>query len=375
MKSAFQRFGNQYDTEIKYFVGSLAYIMVLLFIFYNFSSFSMSTATTAGDQEYFSMAGNPTQFAGAPFGYRILTPVIVWLLPVGTITGFVVVNILSLATVPTLLYIYLENLEFNEKLSQLGMLTFLLSPMVVIYLWRITSSVDPLSYVFLISGLIAIRIDNKHLLFCSIIFGILAKETTLLLVGIYGLKVWFENDIWTVIKKTIPVGIAGIIPYIGIRLIFDFESYYTVSEVVRVIEHLQSSITTSPIMFFGMIYIMFGSLCVLFLFGSINLQRPTLMASLIGMIPVVLQIFLGVSTARLLFLSFPLLIPISLVAFSEDSGLMKTIALVAVGSGILSVVGGGMSFILGVDGLVPWVGTIFGVHELVISYFYFQEHR
>ncbi|WP_248895327.1 hypothetical protein [Haloplanus halobius] len=335
----------------------------------------MSTATTAGDQAYFSMASNPTQFAGAPFGYRILTPVIVWLLPVEATTGFVVVNILSLATVSSLLYIYLEKLNFNEKLSQLGMLSFLLSPMVLIYLWEITSTVDPLSYVFLMVGLIAIRDDNILLLSSSIFIGMLAKETTLLLVGIYGLKIWFENGIWAGIRQGIPIGIAGIIPYLGIRLIFGFESYYTISEVIRVLEHLQSSILTSPIMFLGNIYIIFGSLWILFPFGSVDLRKPILTASLVAIIPVSLQIFLGVSTTRLLFLGFPILIPISLVAFSEESTLTTMIALVAVGSGILGIVGGGVSFILGVGGLVPWVGTIFGIHELVIAYFCFQEYQ
>src|SRR4030067_3482442 len=76
-------------------------------------------------EEYFTMSYSPFEGNSPPFMYRILTPLIVYLLPLNHLTGFIIINLISLFFTAVLLYYYLKKLDFRSKDSMIGVLFFL----------------------------------------------------------------------------------------------------------------------------------------------------------------------------------------------------------------------------------------------------------
>lgn len=76
---------------------------------------------------YMAMADAPSVFTLSPWGYRILTPWIVRLLPMATADGFKALSLVGLTLAGGLLYLFLRRLGHGALLSLLGVLAYALS--------------------------------------------------------------------------------------------------------------------------------------------------------------------------------------------------------------------------------------------------------
>lgn len=116
------RWDERWDTWILTGIGVL--VLALLF--------GLITARKGVIQDdaaiYFAMARNPWVFTTGPHGYRLLTPLLVHLLPVDPLVGFSAVTFLSLALTVPLLQKYLQALGLKRTGAALGALLFLYNP-------------------------------------------------------------------------------------------------------------------------------------------------------------------------------------------------------------------------------------------------------
>jgi hypothetical protein len=129
---------------------------------------------------YDAMADTPRVFTLAPWGYRILTPWIVHVLPFASAAkGFFWLNLACLAAVVFVVGVWLRRLGFGPWPSGLaGLVLFLSPPMRELLQYQVL--VDPLA--LLIIALILLELGNPRVLVLSALFaaGALAKEVCLL---------------------------------------------------------------------------------------------------------------------------------------------------------------------------------------------------
>jgi hypothetical protein len=322
---------------------------------------------------YLQMAKEPLQFAEAPYGYRVLSPSIVSVLPFDPAIGFAIVNITSLSLATTLLYIYMNKLGIDEILSVAGSFVFLFSPNIA-HMLRNIHIIDPLGFVFLLIGLISIYDNNLPTLFISVFFGILTKESLLILVGIYGLTVLQRESLKQSIKKTLPLGVVGITSYIIPRVVFPYQSTYTIENIIYVTGKLINGLASFNFRFYASLFAVYGTFWVIFPLGLRKIDKPILKASAIGLIPVFFQVFIGDGYSRLMFWGFAFVIPISLYYFSERSGSFFDTNVVGYVPLITTIVGlFGVLYLLSSNWASGWLtvsAIMITAHEGIILYLF-----
>jgi hypothetical protein len=245
--------------------------------------------------------------------------------------------------------------------------------MLVIYMFRPSSYIDPLSYVFILLGLAAIASNKTKLLYVSVFVGMLAKETILLVVGVYFVYNWLKFNLYISIRKTLSVGFVAIIPYFAVRFWYGFESYYTTSIFIDTIRSIIERINSNASHYLGKIYSIFGSLWLIFFLAIKTMKRKIHKTLAIAFIPILLQIVIGTGTARLLFLAFPVIIPIAMSYILYNTSLSMLIFSYSLITGVFALISGTFLFVSGPNGTLPWIAVSLGLHELVICYFYIKN--
>ena len=136
-------------------VNSCCFLTILLIIIYGKLFLGpFLEPIMSDDKAYIKMAENILEPVDAPYTYRILTPLIVYLLPFDTVLGFIIVNLFSLYATSILFYYYLRKLEFGFGVSLVGVFLFLLNPIVLALIFaicmvdRFISKVDIQDYTF-----------------------------------------------------------------------------------------------------------------------------------------------------------------------------------------------------------------------------------
>jgi hypothetical protein len=71
---------------------------------------------------YRRMAEHPRTFIEAPFSYRVFTPMLLWLLPIATRTGFAVTTVLGVAGTAAILFLYVRT--FDDRAAALRAVVF-----------------------------------------------------------------------------------------------------------------------------------------------------------------------------------------------------------------------------------------------------------
>lgn len=122
------------------------------------------------------MSYTPFQSTVAPYMYRILTPILVYLLPLNHLMGFTLINLTGLFITAVLFYYYLKKLNFNNIFRYFGVLFFLSAPTVIYSMYDI-ALVDILSFLFFLLAFYAILSKNDILYLFTLVLGVLNKET------------------------------------------------------------------------------------------------------------------------------------------------------------------------------------------------------
>ena len=292
----------------------LVFVIMVCISYFGNIIFDRFLELKGGDaEEYFNMSYSPFEGKSPPFKYRILTPLIVYLLPINHLNGFIIINLISLFLTAMLLYYYLKKLDFRSKDSLIGVLFFLLSP-VVIFTMNDIVLVDALSFLLLLLTFYAILCKNDILYLFFLILGILNKETVLLTIPLFFLYKLENNKFIDTLKSTIFLLIPVFIVFIGIRFYVGFSSYYTLHLIEENISfHLRhlNSIFYIP----WEIYASFGLLWIICLLNLNKIENNFLNKSFYLLPIIFIQLFIATDIFRMLFIAFPIIIPMSLYIF------------------------------------------------------------
>lgn len=258
---------------------------------------------------YLKMSYAPFQSTLAPYMYRILTPTLAFMLPFDHVINFTLINLISLFLTGVLFYYYLKKLNFSQIHSILGVLLFFLSPTIIFSMYYIVL-VDFLSFFFILLAFYAILCKNDKLYLIALILGILNKETILFTLPLYFLFKLEDLKLREAVRSTILIAAIPLVLFLGIRYYFGFTSYFsvvTIKETLLSITQL-NSILIDP-------YLAFGTLWMISLY-NIKFVKNTFLKKSLYILPFIfMQILIATDIFRALFVSFPIIIPISLYLF------------------------------------------------------------
>jgi hypothetical protein len=131
---------------------------------------------------YVAMAEHPSVFTVAPWGYRVLTPAIVHLMPGSVVRGFRDHMFLGLTAASVLLFLFLRRLGHGQRASLLATAAFAVSPAVAEVI-RYPFLVEPVTVALQIAFLLAIESGRGvPTLALLATLGALSKELSLMLV-------------------------------------------------------------------------------------------------------------------------------------------------------------------------------------------------
>lgn len=288
-------------------------------IFYDFAKFF-----TFDSQFYLNISYNPFLSTSAPYMYRILTPILVFILPFKHTFSFILINLSALILTSILFYYYLRKLNFTQVYSFIGFLFFIFSLNVLYSMYNI-ALIDPISFLLFLLALYAILHGNDKLYLFTLVFGILNKETILFTLPIYFLCKLENESVIQSFKSTVLLIIPALIILISLRYYFGLNNSLPVSTVPNIIIYQITSNNVLAIPYLG-----FGVLWIIGFYNIKNNENIFLKKTLYILPLIFLQIFIATDTLRSLFIVFPIIIPFSLYIYKiKDSKLIFMFLMVA----------------------------------------------
>lgn len=243
----------------------------------------------------------------APFCYRILTPFIAYCLPLDTFASFFCLNMVFFSLTAVIFYFFLKKLHFNRTYSFLGELLFVVGSITNIYLIHNYIMVDHLNQLLFLIGCYILLNNSKKSkdkdisLLLILILGILNKETILLLIPIYFAVI--DDKLVNRFYRTLLISCPAILIYFCLRLLPCTETY----EGIWLLFHLENLPST-----LYNIFLAFGPFWILAFFNFQN--KNTFLRRSYWVIPVfIAQIIFASNIYRLIFLAFPIIIPLGLI--------------------------------------------------------------
>ena len=261
------------------------------------------------------MAENPFSLVDKPFRFRILTPLLVSFLPFETVIGFSIINITALVLTSIIFYFFLKKLGFSANQNLLGLIFFIYSP-ITIFLLQNICMVDFLLYFFFISALYSLLIEKRILFTIIMSIGLINKETILLVLIFYffwELKINNKSFIHSCIS-TFLSSIIPLIVFVLIRLsLGDLGAdYFNLNSIINILKLHYQNFLINPFYPFFQFYLPFGMLWILSILGF-SKNKVEFLKILTVIVPFALfQVILAVSHGRLLFILFPIIIPLSI---------------------------------------------------------------
>lgn len=180
---------------------------------------------------------NPT----APFCWRLLEPVIVYLLPFSIQTGYFIVTYLSILISALLVYLITRNLFTEKYYPWISVLTFFSLINVV----RINAiefiAVDPPAFMFMLLAVYSIYRKNNILFVISTILGVLTKETVLIVLPLYftiNYKTLQNNlsqnkkDTYLILLRTALLSLPAIAVFVLLRLLITPQESYNYFDLI-----------------------------------------------------------------------------------------------------------------------------------------------
>ncbi len=302
------------------FAASVAFFSAIVSVYWNASLAHFNDA-----RYYVSMAQHPFHFTVAPWGFRILTPILVWLIHAPAVYGFAAVNVISLAATAAMLYAYL--LEFYEpRVAMFGVALFAVSPAVLIEMkWVV--DVDAFLFAMVMLAFLALARRQWALLGAAMVLGVLDKETMLfvllpLAVVGYSEYRFAPRRRWMALLG-LPVLIYVLVHYTPLvfRPVPGTYDYFSISNL-RFVFHEQQQLAGggAGYSFFWSMVDTFGALWILAMLFVRRADRR-IRHTIVFLVPVLASVLLADNWSRVLALAFVVIIPLVCAA-----GLSRPIA-------------------------------------------------
>jgi len=266
---------------------------------------------------YLHMAVQPTRFTAAPWGYRLLTPWLIHILPLPPLTGFFVVTVLGLSMTAITIGLLCSSIGLSRRGVMTAPILFLCSYAGVYNLYNF-ALVDALAYAGTTLCLLFLaRTSFRAAAFCVLVTTI-DKEWGIFLIPILALALWrlHGTQAAAVLSSAIIGGVAPVLFYLLIRHWPGFgghaySNYYDFA-LVRQMLFLHSSDIIPTLLDANV------SLWILAPLGW-RAAHPTLRISTLLVPAAMAQLLFATDGTRMLVYTYPCLIPLALAALDRLS--------------------------------------------------------
>jgi hypothetical protein len=170
--------------------------------------------------KYLYMADHPFSLRIAPFGYRILMPLVVHLLPADRFAAFYACTVFSLILTAALVFFILRAMRFSTVFSCLGMLVFYSTGYLARFNVFATWHVDAFSFLFVALGFWFVLKNRPAWLAVTLLVGMLAKETVLFILPLYYTFRAARLFDGRLVLKTLMIGLPALSLWFSMRLVF-----------------------------------------------------------------------------------------------------------------------------------------------------------
>lgn len=319
------------DSKNKPFLFDLVLFFIIALLITVFRFMAVEHLPFGFERVYVRMANNPFIGQGTPYGCRLLTPLLVYLLPFSLETGYSVINGGALTATAVITAFICRHFRLSTSLSIAAMITFLLSAGVTWQLSQIWFN-DAISHLFLaLMFLCFIRGDDGGVSLFSLL-GIMNRTSAL-----YFMPVWYAVRYgWKITPGSLlhfgwvwmpAIGMYGVMNYIWHPLIYySYEASFFPNLIEQtyleffhshVFEHTQTWTTLFNRLFsFKHLHNFFGTILPFFIYGMFYYKNEYVKHTLWILI-VWMQFFVALDLGRLETISFPVVIPLALIMFQS----------------------------------------------------------
>ena len=309
------------------------------------------------------MSYEPFQSNFPPYMYRILTPLLVSLLPFDHLDGFIMINLLAIFLSGILFYFFLKKLNFNHKISAIGVLLFLLSPGVILSIDDICLT-DPVSFLFMIIAFFSILSNNNTLYFLSLSVGMLNRETVLVTLPLFFISTIDVSRLYESLKSAIIVTTLSILEFVGIRMYLGSHSFLkylasTSSAVTNLLIHYSTSLNLFYIPY--SIYWPFSTLWIMGFMKFLDIKNDFIKRSAILLPFIFIQMLIASDISRMVFIAFPIIIPMSLYLFADNLKIPNILMLILISASFLAI-----SFLIGIHYFTTYFLVIYNLQSILI---------
>ena len=220
-RGLFRHIDQQSLRRLALFLAPVALLLVLALLVHNHGRIPYTDPhwVTDGDQaRYLAMATHPFSMDALvrepPFCWRILVPLVVYIMPVPAPTAFWFLTVLALAVATLALEWFLLGLGLPPAAASAGGFAFvLLGPAVGFTLWDYML-VDPAAFALLALAL-AFAVHRRGPLLLATLLLCAATKETALIGAVFGVFLAFEKRDWKLLRWAVG-GLAGVIAIIAL---------------------------------------------------------------------------------------------------------------------------------------------------------------
>jgi hypothetical protein len=176
----------------------------------------------SGDEVFYSrMATHPGGPHHFPYAYRVGLPWLVHVLPFSQIVSFTLISWLAMAAASAALYVLMRDYSIDPRLAAGLALGFLLSPSLLVVLVRHGRSIDPLSELVMVLGVLFTVRRQRVALAVTVLLGTTIRESSLFLLP-FAYAVWADGFVdRQALRDVVLVAIGPVLVYIVLRTSID----------------------------------------------------------------------------------------------------------------------------------------------------------
>lgn len=271
------------------------------------------TATHVSMENYYaSMADHPSHFAGDKFGFRVLVPWIVHILPLSTPAGFKVVTLVSLALTSVVLYFYIRSMA-TQRAAGIGVGLFLGSGACVVSVLD-PYVTDPLAYLCVVGALALVRLKWIWPVGIVIALGVIVRESSLVVLLPLLVIGWrrdqFHPRVPWILVFLVPLATYQVVHLTPLLYGFVPDSFPYLS-VANVRNILQFQAVTTNGLWRALWYAIVGSFGAAWVLATLARRAGNsfLRSSAIYVVPVAASMLIASDWVRMLAFGFPVVIP------------------------------------------------------------------
>ena len=170
-------------------LGVVAGVLILFLILANLVS---EDADRQGALFYRAMAESPTTFSASPWGYRVLVPSVVHLMPFSTMAAFTIVTYAALAGSGLIIWEFLRHLRFSLQ-ARIAATSLVIFSFESLHYTHNVAHVDPVTLLLLTASLPAVYLNRKNWVAALTIILAFSREMAIFIPILYAI-VWYGRE-------------------------------------------------------------------------------------------------------------------------------------------------------------------------------------